>query len=282
MSSVSQYLKERFPLQAVVPLSGGTAVWLVGITKGNTPEATAVLVCGLVALGFIAFLLRQRVTDEYKDRHHDAAHYPDRPVPRGLIKPRALVIMGVVALITELGSVVAATILLNRLWVAPIYLVVLGFSILTAYEFFVPEWLERHFNIYFISHQLIFVSYSVWACSLFGTESSTVIALALTAFVLQLASLEVIRKFEVRLNPQGEPVQDTYLTVWGRWLSVGLLAAAAILQGALLTTWAENPFALTAGIVTAFVVLIARRLDKLVQAAIVLSFLIEGVGVWFS
>ena len=282
MSSVSQYLKERFPLQAVVPLSGGTAVWLVGITRGATTPAASAIICGLVALGFIAFLLRQRVTDEYKDRHHDAAHYPDRPVPRGLIKPRTLVVLGITSLITELGSVVAATILLNRLWVAPIYLVVLGFSILTAYEFFVPDWLERHFNIYFVSHQLIFVCYSIWACALFGTEPEVGVILALTAFVLQLASLEVIRKFEVRLNPQGEPVRDTYLTVWGRWLSVGLLAAAAISQGALLSAWTQTPVALTVGIVTAFVVLLARRLDKLVQAAIVLSFLIQGLGVWFS
>ena len=280
MGSAADYFRERFPLPVVITLSGGTAIWLVATTTQEIPTQRHYLLTTLIAAAFTAFLLRQRVMDEFKDRSHDDANYPNRPVQRGVITHKQLKPIGLLALVIELCAVTSIAVLANSWQSLLAYLAVLIFSALTAYEFFAVEWLSRHFTIYFLSHQLIFVFFYIWALTIFGASYSLQVALNGFAFLLAMAALEVMRKFEIRKNTAGEIVQDTYLAVWGRPISVGVLAFSFALGGSLLGgfTFPLNLLGLASGLL----IVVVSRSNKPVQAATIVGFFTIGLVAYFS
>ena len=254
----------------------------MGVSKQESVSLKLSFITALVAIGFLAFLLRVRVTDEFKDSGHDAENYPARPVPRGLITRKKLAFLGIAAFVLELGCVLGASLLHADASRAGAYSLVVGYSILTAFEFGVPKWLNRHFNVYFISHQAIFIFFGIWGLSLLGSSMSKPSIAGIGAFVLVMASVEVIRKFEIRTNAAGVEVNDTYLAVWGRTGSIAVLATLTVVNGILLWIWSSNLWFVLAGATTAVVLSLLRRSNRAVQATIVLSFLIHGLAVWLS
>lgn len=280
MGSVADYFRERFPLPVVITLSVGTAIWLVASTTDEMPSQNNYVITALITVAFTAFLLRQRVMDEFKDRSHDDANYPNRPVQRGDITHRQLKPIGLLALLIEVSAVTSIAVLANSWQSLLAYLAVLIFSALTAYEFFAVEWLSRHFTIYFLSHQLIFVFLYIWALSVFGASHSLQVALNGFAFMLAMAALEVMRKFEIRRNSAGEIVQDTYLAVWGRSVSVTALALSFALGGSLLGgfTFPLSLFGLFAGLL----IVAVNKSNRAVQASTILGFFTIGLVAYFS
>ena len=95
-----------------------------------------------------------RVFDEHKDYEEDLKHHPDRVLQSGMISLKHLKILGAGAIAIEL--------LLAAMWMPtgkPAALVsvaiALAYSILMLNEFFVGQWLKKHFLIYTISHMMI-------------------------------------------------------------------------------------------------------------------------------
>jgi len=104
----------------------------------------------LGALTLLGVFFHLRVFDEHKDREEDLRHYPDRVLSRGLVTLRDLRFLGAVAIGLELGCSAAAG---PGAFVGTA--IVLGFSVLMLKEFFVRDWLRRHFLVYAASHMLI-------------------------------------------------------------------------------------------------------------------------------
>lgn len=282
MNGFSTYLRERFPLPAVLAFALGTAGLLVGFVSPYEPSGTYWAITALVALAFVAFLLRIRVTDEFKDARHDDLHYPGRPVQRGAISRPTLVIVGVVALAVEIGAVIGAGMIAGTPESALWYLAVLAHSALTAVEFFVPTWLERHFTIYFVSHQLISVWFAAWAIALFGTPVTFETVYAATGFVFALALVEVVRKFEVRTDAAGNVVADTYPAVWGRTRTLLVLAAFAFIVGERLYL-ANGNFAVEAiGLTAVIGIVVFRQSDSAIRAIAMLAFLATATIEFFT
>ena len=192
VGGLTAYLRERFPLPTVLTLAAGTAFLLVGIATDSVQSPARWTVAGFVLAVVVAFLLRTRVTDEFKDRSHDDHHYPDRPVQRGAIDRGTLVRIGLAAFAVELGAVYATGVAAGNAGAWVWYLPVVGYSALTAAEFFVPRWLARHFTLYFLSHQVIFVFFAVWAFALFSVGPSFIAVYATTGFVAAMAIVEIL------------------------------------------------------------------------------------------
>ena len=91
-----------------------------------------------------------RVFDDHKDYADDCRHFPRRVLQRGLVTLHELKILG--------ASAIAVELLLACLW-SPASLVsvllAFGFSLLMFKEFFVRDWLKRHFLVYASTHMLI-------------------------------------------------------------------------------------------------------------------------------
>lgn len=269
------YLAERFPLVITSVHALATAAFLVAIASTETNHLLTLAVAG----SFFFFMLRMRVTDEFKDSDHDDQHYPNRPVQRGIITRKQLVVIGVVAFAAEISCALAAGWLTENITATFFYALIIGFSVLTRFEFFVPEFLERHFNLYFLSHQAIFILYPIWIFNLVKTEVTwQSIALAV-AFILFMANMEIMRKYEIRINPAGEEVQDTYLTVWKSW-AFWILFSINALCAALLFAAAQQPIYAIAGLLSSILMLYLKKNTELTRAVVALSFLFQ-VGVCY-
>ncbi len=271
MSNLRAYFSERFPLPITIPHSLATAALLVAIS--STEPNWSVMIC--IATGFLFFMLRMRVTDEFKDSSHDNVNYPDRPVQRGIISRNRLIGIGVVSLLIEIATAYLAGYFANNLLAAWLYLAILGYSALTRFEFFVPEFLDRHFNLYFLSHQAIFILYPLWSFTLLRTELNLVSLGQACAFILFMASMEIMRKYEIRLNPSGEIVQDTYLAVWkgaAFWIMLLITAFGSVF----LYLPEQQPIFIIIGLLSCLFMLLVRKKNDSVRAVVAITFLLES------
>ena len=276
MRGVISYLLERFQPAAVITLSTATAALLVGSsTSGHALEPLLkIRLTGLVTLVFLAFLLRTRVTDEFKDRDHDDVNYPNRPVQRGLISTAQLKRMRAWTFLVELVAVALVSQVSTNASSALWYLPVLAFSYLTSKEFFASKYFEKHFTQYFVAHQLIFVWFMLWIYKTVSMNISLETFLAfLLAFVFLMATVEIVRKFEIRTNPAGQEVKDTYVAVWGLTGAISALTALIVLCGLLYCATLNSLVPLITALPVAACIVFFRKKFKVVQVAAFTNFL---------
>jgi len=276
MNNLREYFKERFPLSFTIVYSLATAAMLVGIsTSGGNSQA----LFG-IALSFLFFMLRTRVTDEFKDASHDSANYPNRPVQRGIITKGQLVAIGIISLGLEITGVALAASATLHPEAGLLYLLIMAYSVLTAFEFLATEYLDKHFNLYFLSHQAIFLLYPIWLFSMFGTAWTSQSVAGGAAFIILMASLEVMRKYELRRNPAGEVVKDTYLAVWGSGAFWVMFLSAAVCAGLFGYLKETNWFFLSGGIVC-LLMLILKKKNQAVRGIVILGYLVSAGMCYF-
>ena len=120
----------------------------------------------------------------------------------------------------------------------------------------------------------------IWATSIFDSRYSLQVALNGFAFMLAMGALEVMRKFEIRKNSAGEVVQDTYLAVWGRSVSVTFLALSFAIGGALMGRF-TLPHSLI-GLLAGLLIVAVNKSNRAVQAATIVGFFTIGLVAFFS
>ncbi len=281
MKNLLTYLKERFPLPVTGVHSVITAMFLVALAAPSAKNINDILTTLAIALSFLFFMLRMRVTDEFKDASHDSANYPDRPVQRGLITKSTLVNIGVISLIIELSSVSAAAGLQQSPDSPIFYGLIFAYSVLTGFEFFIPKFLDKHFNLYFILHQGIFVLYPVWVFNIFGTQINFAVLLGSAIFVLYMAAMEIMRKYELRYNPAGEVVLDTYLAVW-KSAAFWLMYLISVVSPIVLFTYFNSAWLLGVASFAGISLIIIRKKNDLVRAVVALSFIATGIVIYLA
>lgn len=232
-----QYSAERFPLQQFVPLSVLLAFSASVGTQAslNSASGNVATVC-VTALALFLVFLRLRLFDEFKDREHDAIHYPSRPVPRGLVTLRQLRTAIALFLAGELAISVS-----RGLWSSLWFLAALGYSLLMLKEFFAREWLRKHFTVYVVSHELLLIPVLFYLYSLSGLTPQHVahpLFWLLTLWLgAQLFLLEVTRKIRSK-ETEGSSC-DTYTAQYGvrRTVLLVLVVAAAAVASELAIEW---------------------------------------------
>jgi len=275
MKNLAIYLRERFPVGVTATHAFATAAMLVGIAGAGTSLWLRVGMAVAIAVTFFFFMLRMRVTDEFKDWRHDKANYPNRPVQRGIINGRQLVGIGAIALTIELVFAFATGAYAGHPAAIGWHVAILGYSVLTHFEFFAKPFLERHFNIYFGLHQTIFVLYPVWLFAIFGTAPTPASLLGAAGFVGFMAAMEIVRKYEIRRNPAGEIVLDTYLAVW-KTGAFWAMWAITVAGGAALWAVADNWWHLFIAVVTAGALISVKKRTDAVRAAVAIGFIAQA------
>jgi hypothetical protein len=197
LAAFRAYLAERFPVPVTLMLAVATAAASYAAAQARTLAAGAPLVIDVAFLGGIAlvflFLFHLRVFDEHKDFAHDSATRPDRPVQRGLVTLNQLKIWGAITLALEAVIALEPGIRAGWWWAIPV-----GYSVLMAFEFFMKDWLERHFALYAITHSAVMSLCAIAVAARFTERYSPgfplevlgVIIMALASFF----SVDVLRK----------------------------------------------------------------------------------------
>ncbi|MFM8927596.1 MAG: hypothetical protein ACKOFA_05285 [Rhodoluna sp.] len=270
MGTLSTYFAERFPLVLVAPLSLATASLILGLFDNQS-----VPVLGLMTLTFLCFMLRMRVTDEFKDSAHDNQNYPNRPVQRGLISKSQLLGLGVTASFIELLCVVGLAFLVDNLLGSIWYGLIVLYSLLTRFEFFAKEFLAKHFNIYLITHQAIFLLYPIWLNNLFKVSFDQKLLFGWSSFVLLMALMEIVRKYELRFDAVGNLVLDTYLAVW-KHKTIWVIVALVALSSTLLYLSRGQPIIAIVGILVVITLIAFRNANETVRLVAALFFILES------
>ncbi|GAB2465676.1 UbiA family prenyltransferase [Conyzicola lurida] len=252
------YMQERFPL----PLVGLMAVCFGVVNLGLFADTPSWGALALFALAYLAVLLRYRVTDEWKDFAHDSSVYPDRPLQRGAVTVRTLVLLGITALVVELVSVLA-------LGGGPgllAYLPFLAVSALTAVEFFARDLLARHFTASFLLHELAYLPLFGWAAFVLGAPADGQTAAGILAVCLLFVVAEIVRKFSPRFDTDGVLVRDTYPAVWGRSRAIVVIVLSLLAAAALALVAGTTAVALGVAVAFAVAIAVSRRSDRAVMA----------------
>jgi len=260
MRSVLVYMQERFPLPLVALMSASFAVLSLGLFADGPGSPRWWLDAVLLTVAYFAVLLRYRVTDEWKDFAHDSSVYPERPVQRGAVSVRALVLLGSGALVVELAAVTAVAGPAGLL----AYLPVLALSALTAVEFFARPLLARHFTLSFVLHEIVYLPLFGWAAFALGAPAGLATAAGIASACALFVAVEVVRKFEPRFAPNGVEVADTYSAVWGRGAAIVVIVLSLLASAALAVVAGAGPLVLVLAVLVVAAMVIARRSDRAV------------------
>ena len=260
MRSVLVYMQERFPLPLVALMSASFAVLSLGLFADGPGSPRWWLDAVLLTVAYFAVLLRYRVTDEWKDFAHDSSVYPDRPVQRGAVSVRALVLLGSGALVVELVAVTAVAGPAGLL----AYLPVLALSALTAVEFFARSLLARHFTLSFVLHEIVYLPLFGWAAFALGAPLGLATAAGIASACALFVAVEVVRKFEPRFAPNGVEVADTYSAVWGRGAAIVVIVLSLLASATLAVVAGAGPLVLVLAVLVVAGIVVARRSDRAV------------------
>jgi len=147
------YFDERFPLLAygvlIVSFYSSNQFLAHTLTSPGEPmqyDLSSLL--GSVTLLCLFFHLR--VFDDHKDFTADCRYYPNRVLQQGVVTLNELKVLGGIAIAMEfvLGALCSTASLVS-------VLLAFCFSLLMFKEFFVRNWLKRHFLVYTSTHMLI-------------------------------------------------------------------------------------------------------------------------------
>lgn len=176
---------------------------------------------GLLVPMMHLFLLR--VFDEHKDFDSDALNYPDRVIQKGIFTLTEVRNLGIGAFVVQF---IAMMTLKPSAKVWAIYLLLWSWTLLMTKEFFMKEWLKKHFLVYGVSHlmvtPLIFLCCLSLAAGDMQWTSSWFWALALSVMTGWL--YELTRKTKA---PEEETEDMSYSRLWGVMLSSKLILFSA-------------------------------------------------------
>ncbi len=147
------YAAERFPLPGytilIVSYVSSNHFLAEVLTWPNRPVTFNWATLAAAVAVFCAFF-HIRVFDEHKDYAQDCLHHPNRVLQRGVITLQELRGLGLIAIAVQIALGAWHS------WAALLaVLITLGFTLLMLKEFFVGEWLKRHFLVYALSHMLV-------------------------------------------------------------------------------------------------------------------------------
>lgn len=257
-------------------MSAAFAAASVGLFGRSADDSGAHLWSSAILLFaiYLALLLRYRVTDEWKDFAHDSAVYPDRPVQRGVVSPRTLLVIGAGAFAVELLGVL----LLGGAVGFVLYLPVLAYSALTVFEFFSKQRLERHFTLSFVLHEAIYLPVFLWVAIVLGSTASWRTAAGVLACTALFVSVELARKFSPRFDTEGHVVLDTYSAVWGRGRTLGAMVVLVVLSGVLATTSGAGLASSVIAVVAAAVALVRPASDRWVTTVVAIHLPLQAAA----
>jgi len=208
------YQAERFPFKKYTPLvaafaaSGLALSYMVSETAQLPSIAMYVTAFAVTLMVF----MQLRISDEIKDAAFDREHYPERPVPRGLVNLEELkkIGLGLAVLQAALVMHLEARLLmpLGAIWL---------YLYLMHNEFFVGSWLREHPIVYMLSHMgiLFFTDFFITACHWMVASTEPSYALLFffgTSFKLGMI-IEIGRKIKAPIEERSGA--GTYSASWG-------------------------------------------------------------------
>lgn len=224
-----RWSNERFPIIGALLIAGFLfyVPYCFGGLLGNQSQPS--YIAGIPGM-FVIFLvlLHMRIFDEHKDFDKDVVAYPERILSQGILTLKHLRYLLYIVLAIEIGISFSIGWIQLFIWIG-----IMVWSLLMFYEFFVPEFLNRHMGLYLISHQLSILLVAGYGLSM-GYDITTADRTAMASmFVLLIGIMCATITYEIARKtwpPEKEQEHaDSYTKVWGIWTAVVVNQAFAVL-----------------------------------------------------
>ena len=180
----------------------------------------------LAGLAILAFFFKLRLYDELKDREEDAHVFPDRPLVRGVLRPRQMKAGITVCFVVELAGMAA----LGTGGLAGMAIAI-AYSMLMYREFFLRDFLRPRLTTYAVVHTVVTVLLTLTLFAAFTGQSPW--ALDGRAWRFALGSWCLFNLFEFGrktfVTEEERDEVNSYSKVWTRW---GAVALAWVMAGA--------------------------------------------------
>lgn len=215
------WAQERFPPSLGIFVA---VLFTTGVLYGQFLSSSDTLVMGPVdVVGFWAcwaVFLMLRIFDEHKDYAQDLHNYPNRVLQRGGITLRHLKILGLLTIVLQAGYSMICDDGVGM--VTFNWLMVFGWSLLMAAEFFVPHWLNSHLAVYGASHMLVMPLILAWLMRV-GASGS---ALTASAWWLALMAFFAGCTYELTRKAWGVEEERDSVASYARLFGTGGVAIA--------------------------------------------------------
>lgn len=206
------YQKERFPILVLLFTTTSVILSSTAVSiplKDNPLNYLNGMIVAFVTL--ILFMFHIRVLDEYRDYKFDSKYHTERPVQRGVISLKELLILDVIGLILQ------ATINIIYLDLGFIsWLVAFGYTFLAGNDFFLKKWLRKKFYLYNLLNllQMLFLQIYLYIIIVHSLKFENILLIIHFIFVLlNIGLLEFGRKLKTR-SEEGAG-NDTYSSRMG-------------------------------------------------------------------
>ena len=202
-----EFQKERLQLEVIIFTTSAVVLSSVAVSLPlghNIFSYWKEIIVSFITL--LLFMFHIRVLDEHKDYYFDSKYHADRPVQKGLISLKELLILDIIGLVILF--------VLNIFFPlrAIIFLfMALGYTLLAGNEFFMKDWIRKRFFLYNFLNllQLLFLQFYLY--SLIDPNFSFKNILLTTHFVFVLFNVGIL-EFARKLKAKSEETEakDTY------------------------------------------------------------------------
>ena len=207
-----EFQKERLQLEVLIFTTSAVVLSSVAVSLppgGNLLSYWKEIIVSFITL--LLFMFHIRVLDEHKDYYFDSKYHSDRPVQKGLISLKELLILDII------GLVILFVLNIFFPFRAIIFLfIALGYTLLAGNEFFMKNWIRKKFFLYNFLNllQLLFLQFYLY--SLIDPNFSFKNILLTVHFVFVLFNVGII-EFARKLKSKSEETgaKDTYSSMLG-------------------------------------------------------------------
>jgi len=202
-----EFQKERFQIEILIFTT--TAVVLSSVAV-SLPEGKFIfnflteIFVSIVTL--LLFMFHIRVLDEYKDYDFDSKYHKERPIQRGLITLKELLIIDIIGLLIIFSLNIFFP---QRAFI--FLLIAFGYTLIAGKEFFMKNWIRKRFFLYNFLNllQLLFLQFYLY--SLINPNFSFKNLILIFHFIFVLFNVGII-EFARKLKAKSEETdaKDTY------------------------------------------------------------------------
>lgn len=223
------YIRERFFLPTLAFLV--TGISLSGIFLNNNSFSLTPFLLSFT--GIFLFFILQRLMDDVQNLERDRIAYPERPLPRGVIKiPTAKNMVDRLQIILFAYSMILWVILQETAGLT--YLTVAMYSWLIYRNFFIGAWLHRHPIVHRVFLQLFIFPVVFFAVS--AAHPNAVFLSETWAFALMLFGAFSCYEICLKLDPHAHPVTGGFVHFYGFHRTFEIATLALVISAMAATT----------------------------------------------
>jgi len=202
-----EFQKERLQLEVLIFTTSAVVLSSIAVSLPfgeNIFNYWKEIIVSFVTL--LLFMFHIRVLDEHKDYEFDTKYHKDRPIQRGLISLKELLILDIIGLM-----VIFVLNIFFPLRAITFLFIALGYTLLAGNEFFMKNWIRKRFFLYNFLNllQLLFLQFYLY--SLIDPNFSFKDLLLTVHFVFVLFNVGIL-EFARKLKAKSEETdaKDTY------------------------------------------------------------------------